>query len=363
MRHQGQSDAAAGQERPTVADIENGVLVENERFEFKRQLDLGTEKGRSGIIDDVVAFLNRGPATIVIGVEEHGGAFKTFRPMSEDRDFLSRQLLSVLQNGISPVPLDIRLHYLDVEGGYLLDIEIPRHRRGPFQNRHTGAFLIRTHAQNRPIPQDELRGYFVDDRIWLDAAINNTREETSALERSGRMTQRGPVMYFGIVPKAYFDPLYPQFRQDGAWRHSAPTLSDLGTIIFKGRDGGHEAFVAGGDGRGSYRLLVRDDWFIHGWAAWPIWVTKGEGRVTLHEFKTETLPAFLADIDRFLAEQDIEGPYAVMMEMAHLDREADVAFFFPDTENIRMVRPRFVDLIADIGPQFFELVHRASRYA
>lgn len=362
MRNGSANSRSAVAGRPTVAAIIQGDFVENERLDFKRQLNLEDETGRQRLVNDVVAFLNRGGGTILVGVEESEGRFAGLRPIAGDRDAFGRRVVSTVQDGILPMPLDVRVHFLDADGGFILDIDIPAHRSGPFQAKHSGAFLIRTAAQNRPISPSELRGYFVDEKQWLDAVKAMTREESDRLARSGRMTDRGPVLQFGILPRAHFDPQHPHLTQDQHWRSVAPRFEDRGRILFKGSDGGHEAFTPGGDGKGNSRLFVRDDWFVHGWVAWPLWVVPGEEILSLYKFKTELLPAFLDEIDDFLAEQGIGGPFAVVMELAHLQRDPKVGRFFGHNEAVTMMRPRFVDRVSDMSEPFAELVQRSTIY-
>jgi hypothetical protein len=348
--------------RPTIESIARGDFVENEGLDFKRQLNLDEEMGRHRLIDDVVAFLNRGAGTILVGIEENQGRFSGFRAIVGDRDALGRRVVSTLQDGILPAPLDVRVHFLDVDEGFILDIDIPGHRNGPFQAKHSGAFLIRTAAQNRPISPSELRGYFVDEKQWLEAVRAMTREESEKLIGSGRMTERGPVLQFGMLPRAHFNPQHLQFTQDAHWRSIAPSFEDRARILFKGCEGGHEAFAPGGDGKGSSRLLVRDDWFVHGWVAWPLWIVPGEEILSLYKLKTELLPAFLAEIDEFLAGQGVGGPFAMVMELAHLQRDAKLGRFFSHNDAVTMMRPRFVDRIGDMARPFIELVQRSTVY-
>lgn len=348
--------------RPTIDAIVRGDFVENERLDFKRQLNLDEETGRQRLVDDVVAFLNRGGGTILVGIDESEGRFAGFRPIREDRDAFGGRIISVLQDGIDPTPLDIRFHCLDLEEGFLLDLEIPAHRNGPFQARHSGAFLIRTAAQNRPISLAELRGYFVEEREWLEKVADLTRRETDRLAGTGRMTERGPVLQFGILPRAFFDPIHPNFSQDTHWRSIAPSFDDRARISFKGCESGHEAFANGGDGKGGSRLFIRDDWFVHGWVSWPLWVEPGEEMLSLYKFKTELLSAYLNEIDEFLDEQAIVGHYAVLMELTHLQRDPKVGRFFRDSEAVTMLRPRFVERVSGISDPFIELVQRSTIY-
>lgn len=349
-------------ERPTIESIAAGAFVEDDGFDFKRQLNLDSEAGKHDLVDDVVAFLNRGAGTIVVGVHEEEGRFAGFRPVRGDRDALGLRIVNILLEGISPAPLDLRVNCLDFDDGFVLDIEIPRQAGGPFQARHNGAFLRRVGSRNRPVSREELSRYLVDERQWLEAVATLAREESERLAASGRMSERGCVLTFGILPRAYFDPHCPGFSQSGPWRSVAPSFEDRARVLFKGLDGGHEAFAFGGDGKGGSRLLVRDDWFIHGWVAHPLWVQPGEERLSFYEFKTELLPAFLGEIDDFLAGQEMDGPFAVTMELSHLQRNEKLGRFFRGNERAGMIRPRFAQRISDMSEPFAELVQRSTVY-
>ncbi|MBV1824827.1 ATP-binding protein [Komagataeibacter oboediens] len=66
----------------TVVAIENGALQEGRDLDFKRLIDLGDQKFKSGLVDDVVSFLNRGSGRILVGVDEEGSQLGGFRPLA-----------------------------------------------------------------------------------------------------------------------------------------------------------------------------------------------------------------------------------------------------------------------------------------
>lgn len=51
----------------TIADVADGVLQEGQDLDFKRLVDLTRSDARVKLVDDVVAFLNRGSAQIITG--------------------------------------------------------------------------------------------------------------------------------------------------------------------------------------------------------------------------------------------------------------------------------------------------------
>ena len=111
----------------TVAEIAGGDLQEGQGLDFKREVHVDKPEAKARLLDDVVAFLNRGPARLVIGVEEKGGRFDSFRPQQGDADKAALRLQTIIQDGVSPIPVDVQVVPLHLEGGFILDIQIPRH--------------------------------------------------------------------------------------------------------------------------------------------------------------------------------------------------------------------------------------------
>ena len=51
----------------SVEEVERGNLQEGQDLDFKREVNLDKLEGRSRLLDDVVAFLNRGAGRIIVG--------------------------------------------------------------------------------------------------------------------------------------------------------------------------------------------------------------------------------------------------------------------------------------------------------
>ena len=49
------------------------------------------------------------------------------------------------------VPADVQVVPVHLDSGFIIDIQIPRHRGGPFMNRFNGSYLVRSGARNLPI--------------------------------------------------------------------------------------------------------------------------------------------------------------------------------------------------------------------
>lgn len=165
----------------TVAQV--AEVQEGQDLDFKREVNIDKPEAKSRLLDDVVAFLNRGPARIIVGVEEKGGRFDGFRPLAGDPDKIALRLQTLIQDGITPVPLDVQVVPLHLEAGFILDIQIPRHAGAPFMKRFSGGCLIRAGARNLPIDPGMLRSRFVDETAWISRLEELTAAEDAKCRR------------------------------------------------------------------------------------------------------------------------------------------------------------------------------------
>ena len=115
--------------------IASGSVVEDQRLEFKREVDLSDPRKKRDFVDDVVAFLNGGPGRIVVGVAERKGRFDRFHPLQGDPDAIARRFTSVIQDDVLPKPLTVSVGSIPIVGGFLLDVVIPKPACGPTRTR------------------------------------------------------------------------------------------------------------------------------------------------------------------------------------------------------------------------------------
>ena len=326
-----------------LADLSG--LQEGQDLDFKREIEMDKAERKARLVDDVVAFLNRGAGRIVIGVEEKQGRFDSFRPLSGDADKQALALQTMIQDRVSPVPIDVQVVPVHLDGGYILDIQIPRHRGGPFVNLFTGGYLVRSGARNLPIDPGALRSRFVDDLAWMSRLDELTAAEDARVAETGRMVSAA-VLRVAILPQEHFDYTREPFRQGDHVRYPGPNFHDHYDQWFKVCEDGHEAFSGDLQGRGIERLFIRDDWFVHAHVGFAIGVTQGEQRLGLYEFN-QAFERYMAGLATFLAEQKIEGPFAVTLSLQALNDTKPMQTYFPRTASVRTLRPRLVDAIDD----------------
>lgn len=346
----------------TVAEIAGGDLQEGQDLDFKREVHVDKPEGKARLLDDVVAFLNRGPAHLVIGVEEKGGRFDSFRPQQGDADKAALRLQTMIQDGVSPTPVDVQVVPLNLESGFILDVQIPRHTGGPFMNRLTGSYLIRSGARNLPIEPALLRSRFIDEASLLARLTDLTAPEDAALAASGRVETRQSLRV-AILPAEHFDHRRAAFSQDGHVRYPGPVFREGSDPWFKVVEDGHEIYARDLRSRGIERLFVRDDWFVHAHVAFAIQESSGEGRLQLHEFE-EATRHYLDALAAFTAQQALAGPFAVTLSLQGLTEDDHFHAWFRGLSSVRMLRPRLVGTVNDreLIDDFLRRIRQASLY-
>ena len=327
----------------TPADIVG--LQEGQDLDFKREINLDKPELKARLIDDVVAFLNRGASRIIVGVVEKEGRFDAFRPIAGDADKVALRMQAFIQDSITPVPLDVQVVPISQAEGFLIDIQIPGHQGGPFMNRLNGGYLIRSGSRNLPIDPGMLRSRFIDERTWLARLEELTAAEDEAVAKSGRLAS-GQSLRIAILPREHFDHMRAPFTQDDHVRSAGPNFHEHFQQWLKVCEDGHEAISIDFKQQGIERLFIRDDWFIHAHVAFAIQQMPGEGRLGLHEFK-QGFERYLQDIAAFLAEQGIEGPFAVTIALQSLGESEHFKAWFPRTTVVRTLRSKLVDSVAD----------------
>lgn len=221
----------------TSADV--SLFQEGQDLDFKREVNVEKADLKARLIDDVVAFLNRGPSRIIVGVVEKGGRVERFWPLGGDADQTALRIQAIIQDSISPMPIDVQVVPIHLEEGYLLDIQIPHHPTGPFMNRLTGGYLVRSGARNVPIDPGMLRSRFVDETSWLARLEELTAAEDADLAANKRVVaQQG--LRIAILPRDHFDHQRGPFTQGDHVRFPGPIFHEHSDPFFKATEDGQE---------------------------------------------------------------------------------------------------------------------------
>ncbi|MBK1622648.1 AlbA family DNA-binding domain-containing protein [Afifella marina] len=331
---------------PTAEMIANGQIFENQQYEFKGEVDFSNPRKKSDFVDDVVAFLNAGSGYLVIGVEEDKKkGFKGFHPLNGSRDEECRAILSRLQDTILPVPLNLRVDTINVDGGFLLRLAIPEHRMRPYQNRLNGAFYIRTGQKNTPLSRDQVRALFKSHEDFAEDLGRLLERETATVETRDFMQNKGAMLHLGILPREFYELDRPSFDTGGMRPKCFPSFHYGSHMLFKACENGVEAKDATFDeNRSLTRLFVGDDWFIHCAVAHPVRYDEGEGRPRIFEFK-EDLTRYMRRLSEMLDEEGIFGCFCVALSIRHIGRSG-WSWKLPGVDKVT-TRPALVERVDD----------------
>ena len=342
----------------TAAEVSQ--LQEGQDLDFKREVNVDKPDLKARLVDDVTAFLNRGPSRIIVGVVEKGGRVDRFWPLGGDADQMALRVQSVIQDSISPMPIDVQVVPIHHEEGYLLDIQIPRHPIGPFMNRLTGGYLVRSGARNVPIDPGMLRSRFVDESGWLGRLEELTATEDADLAANGRLVpQQG--LRIAILPREHFDYQRASFSEEDRVRYPGPIFHEHSDPFFKATEDGHEIYSSSFNAEGLDRLFIRDDWFVHAQIAFAIQQEQGEGRLRLYEFNAD-VERYLKALAAFFDEQEIEGPFAVTLALRSLGETEHFGRWFSKATTVRTLRPKLVTAVDDpnLVAEFLRKVKQAT---
>ena len=321
---------------PTRELIETKTIVENQHYDFKRELGLSKpgaegETAKVRFLNDVVAFLNSGPGHLIIGVDDKKtGEFQAYKPHSGNRDDVDQLITQVIQNNIEPVPHKVRVEFIDLDEGYLIDIRIPEHTVQPFMNRLTGGFYERTGSRNRPMSREEVRTRFLPLQDLKKEAETRFRQEGNDLSLhdlaaynilGGSEVSSRTIYRFGVLPRQYASDLLPFDLS----RMSLPVIFGFdGQPIMgglRGDDGGLVASRTYNDVEDE-RLFLGNDWYVSGFSQNPIWLSRN-GRLSLDVFE-QRVKDHLAFLESFYDKEGILGPFAVSVAIDNLDSDEDL---------------------------------------
>ncbi|TCQ09624.1 putative DNA-binding protein [Rhizobium sp. PP-F2F-G36] len=313
--------------------IESKAISEGKHYDFKREIDLdkkhpnGGKSGKERFLDDIVAFLNGGHGHIIVGVNEADGVWQSYQPMSGNREKLCNRIEMVILDNIKPAPTKIAVIPIDVDDGFILDIQVPDHWKKPYQNGMSGAFYTRSGARNRILTVGEIQELFAEnekmeadlakiyaefdrDLRFQDMASRVPLATSSPWASGGGRSEYPPRLQFGILPRQHFDRHRPPYNPRKMV--SSVVYSFDGGLLprFKGCSEGFEAVSS------HERVFLGTDWRVLGWVDHPLDVQFGKPNIEELGIK---LRAYLHSIGEFLSSEGIVGPFSIILDMENLD--------------------------------------------
>lgn len=297
---------------------------------------------KANLVSEVVAFLNAGPGCLVIGVAEKRGTFAGFRPLAGDPDATCLRIQQTVQDNIAPKPARVAALAINVEGGFLIVVEVPEHLQRPCQNTLTGAFHIRAGARNTPLTRDMVQAMFTSHEKQESDLLAHLRSVDGELARQDDVP-RGASLHIGVLPHEHYRRDRPPFRRTKqGWVTTVPAFHDGRALTFEGCNGGQQAVQRSWDDKVHCRVFVSNDWFLHAWVAYPFRMDEREGG--LHSLEGH-LQRFMAGLAGFAAEEGLAGPFLVALAVRGLRASDKTAWLFPFTDDVVMPRSRATDRI------------------
>lgn len=180
---------------------------ESQSLEFKRDLPGNSDKDKHEICKDVAALANTEGGDLVYGVDEKAGAAGSVSAISgEPSDAAMRRIAQVLDAGIEPRIQGLKMHHVDVPGGYCLVIRVPSSFEGPhcIRTNNSRRFVMRNGTSITDMSFDQLRGAFDRTATLAERARRFIADRLQLIADRGTTAplEVGPIWVAHLVPVA-----------------------------------------------------------------------------------------------------------------------------------------------------------------
>lgn len=151
----------------TMQRLIDAGATETVHLDFKRESYGNTDADKKELLKDVSSFANTLGGHLVIGMDEEDGAASAMVPLP--RDEIDQELLrleAITRTGVEPTIVGLRMKRIDVEGGSLILIHVPRSFNPPHRviYKNSNRFYARNSAGGHELSLEELRMLFGKQR-------------------------------------------------------------------------------------------------------------------------------------------------------------------------------------------------------
>jgi hypothetical protein len=180
---------------------------ESDTLDFKRELPGNSEKDKHELLKDVCSLANANGGDLVYGVDEVDGVANSLVPATaEPPDAAKRRIAQVLDAGLEPRVPGIRLHHVDVPGGYALVARVPASYDGPHCIRinTNRRFVMRNGTGTTDMTYEQIRAAFDRTATLAEKARNfvAVRNDLIATRKTPTPMMHGPIWVLHLVPLA-----------------------------------------------------------------------------------------------------------------------------------------------------------------
>lgn len=180
---------------------------ESETLDFKRDLPGNSDKDKHELLKDICSLANASGGDLVYCVDELDGVAASIVPAStEPPDNAKRRISQVLDAGLEPRVPGLRLHHVDVPGGYALVVRVPASYDGPhcIRSNANRRFVLRNGTGTSDMTYEQIRSAF-DRTATLSERARRfvaTRLELVAERKTPTPVMEGPIWVLHLVPLA-----------------------------------------------------------------------------------------------------------------------------------------------------------------
>ena len=146
--------------------IEAGA-TESVHLEFKRDSYGNSDEEKRELLKDITAFANALGGHLIIGMDEEGGAAAALAPLTGiDVDQELQRLENIARACVQPVIVGLRMKRIDVEGGSVILIFVPRSYSPPHRVifKNANRYYARNSSGAHELSLEELRMLFGEQR-------------------------------------------------------------------------------------------------------------------------------------------------------------------------------------------------------
>ncbi|MEQ1609448.1 MAG: ATP-binding protein [Hyphomonadaceae bacterium] len=209
---------------------------ESVTLEFKAAAYSRNDDGKKELLKDLTAFANTRGGLLVIGVAEQDNAAIAITPITRAEAEAERSRINdLLRAGVDPRVFGVETKIIEVEGGVVLVVSIPRSAGRPHRvtSGHSNRFWLRNSTSAYEADVGQLRALFLQSAEILEQAEAHHRERIPLIKNGdplGNIAKEPDGLFLHIIPAEAFSgaPVVDPVQAQAIGHHFQPIASDGG---------------------------------------------------------------------------------------------------------------------------------------
>lgn len=168
----------------SICSLVSAGVPESVHLDFKRETYGNADADKKEFLKDISAFANTLGGYLLIGVDELEGAASAIMPVGSDVDQELLRLENIARTGIEPKLLGLRFKRVDVSGGSVIVVHVPRSFNPPHRIifKNSNRYFARHSGGAYELSLEELRMLFGEQRSLEERARRFVGERFLRLE-------------------------------------------------------------------------------------------------------------------------------------------------------------------------------------